>query len=105
MKTKLLTLDRRYKQIITLAFDVIILVFALWLSFALRFGELWNSYIDENLWLFLLVPIVSTPLFVKLGLYRSVLQYIGIKVITTSFQSYYNCLFYNYILYVFLSGR
>mgnify|MGYP000272315659 FL=1 len=87
MKTKLLTLNRFYKQIITLSFDVVILVFSLWISFALRFGELWNPYIDENYWLFILVPIVSTPLFVKLGLYRSVLQYIGIKVITTSFKA------------------
>lgn len=87
MKTKLLTLNRFYKQIITLSFDVVILVFSLWLSFALRFAELWNPYIDENYWLFILVPIVATPLFVKLGLYRSVLQYIGIKVITTSFKA------------------
>ena len=87
MKTKLLTLNRFYKQIITLSFDVVILVFSLWLSFTLRFGELWNSYIDENYWLFILVPIIATPLFVKLGLYRSVLQYTGIKVITTSFKS------------------
>ena len=70
-----------------MSFDVVILVFSLWISFALRFGELWNPYIDENYWLFILVPIVSTPLFVKLGLYRSVLQYIGIKVITTSFKA------------------
>ena len=70
-----------------MSFDVVILVFSLWISFALRFGEIWNPYIDENYWLFILVPIVSTPLFVKLGLYRSVLQYIGIKVITTSFKA------------------
>ena len=87
MKTRLLTLDRLYKQIITLSFDVIILIFSLWLSFALRFGEPWNPYINENIWLFILVPIVATPLFVNLGLYRSVLQYIGIKVITTSFKA------------------
>jgi len=87
LKTRLLTLDRLYKQIITLSFDVIILIFSLWLSFALRFGEPWNPYINENIWLFILVPIVATPLFVNLGLYRSVLQYIGIKVITTSFKA------------------
>ena len=93
MKTKLLTLNRLYKQIITLSFDVVILVFSLWLSFALRFGEPWNVYIGENYWLFILVPIVATPLFLKLGLYRSVLQYIGIKVITTSFKATTICCF------------
>ena len=87
MKTRLLSLNRLYKQIITLSFDVVILLFSLWLSFVLRFGELWTPYINESIWMFILVPIVSTPLFVRLGLYRSVLQYIGIKVITTSFKA------------------
>ena len=35
----------------------------------------------------LLIPYFMIPLFVRLGLYRSVLQYIGIKVITTTFQA------------------
>ena len=87
MKSRLLTLNRIYKQIITLSFDIVILIFSLWLSFALRFGEPWNSYLNENFWLFILIPIVATPLFIKLGLYRSVLQYTGIKVITTSFKA------------------
>ncbi len=87
MKSRLLTLSRLYKQIITLSFDIVILIFSLWLSFALRFGEPLNSYLNENFWLFILIPIVATPLFIKLGLYRSVLQYTGIKVITTSFKA------------------
>ena len=87
MKSRLLTLNRIYKQIITLSFDIVILIFSLWLSFALRFGEPWNLYLNENFWLFILIPIVATPLFIKLGLYRSVLQYTGIKVITTSFKA------------------
>ena len=92
MKSRLLTLNRLYKQIITLSFDIVILIFSLWLSFALRFGEPWNSYLNENFWIFILIPIVATPLFIKLGLYRSVLQYTGIKVITTSFKAITTCL-------------
>ena len=87
MKTRLLTLDRRYKQIITLAFDVIILVFALWLSFFLQSDELIGKHMSNNWWLIIAVPIIAIPIFIKTGLYRSVLQYTGIKVITTSFQS------------------
>ena len=44
MKTRLLTLDRRYKQIITLAFDVIILVFSLWLSFFLQSDDVFSKH-------------------------------------------------------------
>jgi FlaA1/EpsC-like NDP-sugar epimerase len=87
LKTRLLTLDRRYKQIITLAFDVIILVFALWLSFFLQSDELIGKHMSNNWWLIIAVPIIAIPIFIKTGLYRSVLQYTGIKVITTSFQS------------------
>ena len=105
MKTKLLTLDRIYKQLITLSFDVIILIFSLWLSFALRFGEPFNPYLIDNLWLFIFVPIIAIPLFVKLGLYRAVLQYIGIKVISTSFNAItISCFAITFFMYFFLDS-
>ena len=87
MKTKILSLNRIYKQLITLFFDELILIFSLWIAFALRIDEIWpEQYIEPNWWIFILVPIITTPLLVVFGLYRSVLQYIGIKVITTSFK-------------------
>ena len=88
MKTRILTLDRRYKQIITLAFDVIILVFSLCFAFILQSNDsLLGKHMINNWWLMIAVPIIAIPIFIKTGLYRSVLQYTGVKVITTSFQS------------------
>ena len=105
MKTKLLTLDRIYKQLITLFFDVVILTVSLWLSFFLRFGEPFNPYLVDNLWLFIFVPIIAIPLFVKLGLYRAVLQYIGIKVISTSFNAItISCFAITFFMYFFLDS-
>jgi len=105
LKTKLLTLDRIYKQLITLFFDVVILTVSLWLSFFLRFGEPFNSYLVDNLWLFIFVPIIAIPLFVKLGLYRAVLQYIGIKVISTSFNAItISCFAITFFMYFFLDS-
>jgi FlaA1/EpsC-like NDP-sugar epimerase len=46
-----------------------------------------SKHIITNWWLIIVVPIIAIPLFIKTGLYRSVLQYTGVKVITTSFQS------------------
>ena len=81
-------MERIYKQFIMLLVDILTLVFALWLSFVLRLGEIWPAeYIESSWWLFLIFPIVMVPLFVRLGLYRAVLQYVGIKVITTTFQA------------------
>jgi len=68
--------------------DVATLLFALWLAFVLRLGEpLPIEYMYPSWWLFISIPIIMIPLFVKLGLYRAVLQYIGVKVITTTFQA------------------
>ena len=83
----MLTLDRRYKQIITLSFDVIILVFSLCFAFVLQSDNFVGKHMINNWWLMIAVPIIAIPIFIKTGLYRSVLQYTGVKVITTSFQS------------------
>ena len=87
MKNRLLTLDRFYKQIITLSFDIVILIFSLWLAFFLQSDDFISKHIITNWWLIIVVPIIAIPLSIKTGLYRSVLQYTGVKVITTSFQS------------------
>jgi len=88
MKLRLQNLERIYKQSIMMSSDIIILLFALYLAFMLRLGDVFPSYyLSESWWIFLALPLVMIPLFIKLGLYRAVLQYIGIKVITTTFQA------------------
>jgi FlaA1/EpsC-like NDP-sugar epimerase len=88
MKLRLQNLERIYKQFIMLFVDILTLLFALWLAFVLRIGEPFPvDYIYPSSWIFIAVPVIMIPLFVKLGLYRAVLQYIGIKVITTTFQA------------------
>jgi len=103
MKLRLQNLERIYKQFIMLFVDVITLIFALWLAFVLRLGEaLPIDYLHESWWVFLALPIVMIPLFVKLGLYRAVLQYIGIKVITTTFQATtISCLIVGFLMMFF----
>jgi len=103
MKLRLQSLQRIYKQFIMLFVDVITLIFALWLAFVLRLGEpLPLDYIYDSLWIFIAVPIITIPLFIKLGLYRAVLQYIGIKVITTTFQvTTISCLIIGFLMMFF----
>ncbi len=102
MRNRLLELDRLHKQIITLAFDVIILLIALWISFILRFGELVPAYLLDNTWLFMIIPFLSVPLFIRLGLYRSVLQYVGMKVILTCFKAItISCFAITFFMYFF----
>jgi len=71
-----------------LLLDEFMLLFAIWFSFALRLGELWPiEFMEPNWWIFFVIPAIAIPLFIKLGLYRAVLQYMGIKVFITSFQA------------------
>ena len=79
MKLRLQGLERIYKQFIMLFADILVLIFALWLSFVLRIGEAFPlQYILSSWWLFCAVPCIMIPLFIRLGLYRAVLQYIGV---------------------------
>jgi len=87
MRDRLTNLSRQKKQAIMISADVCFLLFAIWLSFALRLGVVWSDNIESNLWILILIPVVSIPIFMKLGLYRSVLRFMGTKVIVTAFQA------------------
>ena len=87
MRDRLTNLSRQKKQAIMISADVCFLLFAIWLSFALRLGDVWSDKLESNLWILILIPTVSIPIFIKLGLYRSVLKFMGTKVIVTAFQA------------------
>lgn len=79
---RFLNLSRFHKQLIMLLADVTMLFFALWASFSMRLGQLYipNSSVY---WLFLITPIIAIPLFIKLGLYRAIVRYIGFRALWT----------------------
>lgn len=69
-------LDRRAKKIIAFSVDAIICILAVWLAFSLRLGDwqLWNGPIRTVLFAsFLIWP----PLFLALGIYRSIFRFAG----------------------------
>ncbi|MGB2008738.1 MAG: polysaccharide biosynthesis protein [Cycloclasticus pugetii] len=67
---------RWVKRAVTLLFDFIIITLALWVAFSLRLGELYSPK-DSVIWLFVIAPFIATPIFIKLGLYRAIIRYIG----------------------------
>lgn len=74
----LLGLNRRHKRLLQVAVDVGLVWLALWLAFFVRLGR--SDLIDPlggHLWLFMLAPLISIPLFVRFGLYRAVMRYLG----------------------------
>ena len=51
---------------------------ALWVSFSLRLGEFYLPT-GKFVYLFLAVPFIAIPIFVRFGLYRAVIRYIGFR--------------------------
>ncbi|NBT58855.1 polysaccharide biosynthesis protein [bacterium] len=83
----LVSLPRLQKQFIVLISDSLLLTVGLWLSFSLRLGA-W--YVPEGIrqWFLLLVaPIIAVPIFVKLGLYRAIIRYVGDQVLWAILKS------------------
>ena len=87
MRDRLTSLSRQKKKAVMITADVFFLIFSVWLSFALRLGDIWSDKLNSNLWIFFFIPLVSIPVFIKLGLYRSILKFMGTKVIVTAFQA------------------
>ena len=62
--------------------DVLMLLFALWTSFSLRLGEL-HFPEKMEIWIFFIAPFIAIPIFIKFGLYRAIVRYIGFKALWT----------------------
>lgn len=72
----LLAQSRQVKRGITLVADIFMLVTALWLAFSLRLGEFYwpNAGVA---YLFVFAPFIAVPLFIRMGLYRAIIRYLG----------------------------
>ncbi|MDN5537312.1 nucleoside-diphosphate sugar epimerase/dehydratase [Comamonas sp.] len=80
----LLHLSRRQKRALQLAVDVLLIWLALWLSFAVRMGDLDAARpFSGHGWLFLLAPAIALPIFIRLGMYRAVMRYVGNDALVT----------------------
>lgn len=83
MYKKLNEFSRGTRKIMLVAIDIVALPAALWAAYALRLGSLWPASISNGLWLFAAAPFVAIPIFIRMGLYRAALRYVGIKVLIT----------------------
>lgn len=77
-RERLLGLKRRHKRLLQVVVDVLLVWLALWLAFVVRLGT--DDLVDPlggHLWLFILAPLLAIPLFIRLGMYRAVMRYLG----------------------------
>lgn len=86
-RARILALPRRCKRAILVIFDVAILSWALWASFALRYDR-WTFPDNLDAWLILLLaPVTAIPIFVRMGLYRAVVRYLPERALLTMLQA------------------
>lgn len=69
-------LPRSAKRLIMLTADMLIIPLALWSAFCLRLGTL-TPDISAFWWMFPLAPLISIPLFIRMGLYHAVVRFMG----------------------------
>jgi len=80
----LIALPRRQKRFLQLAADTLLIWVALWLSFAVRLGDFFAaSPFGGHGWLFITAPLIALPIFIRMGMYRAVMRYVGSDALLT----------------------
>ncbi|MDE2427374.1 MAG: polysaccharide biosynthesis protein [Burkholderiales bacterium] len=78
----LLNLPRLHKQAIAAVMDAICLPLTFVLAIWLRYDVFDLSLLQHYQWLIFSVPLVSIPIFIRIGLYRAVIRFIDQKIIS-----------------------
>lgn len=74
------SLPRASKRLLMICFDAVALIAILWIVSALRFNRFFIPNVEQAL-LILAAPLIAIPIFVRMGLYRSVLRYLPERAI------------------------
>ncbi|MGZ3743466.1 MAG: polysaccharide biosynthesis protein [Pseudobdellovibrionaceae bacterium] len=82
MFLKIAELPRKFKILIMLLCDVVLLPLALWSAVALRLGT-FTPDISQFWWVFFAIPFTAVPIFIRFGFYRAVIRYMDDKIIYT----------------------
>ena len=74
---------RRWKRVVMILIDSALLLMAIWASYALRLSNWSPAITSERLTLAFLAVAVAVPIFIRFGLYRSVIRYLPEAAIWT----------------------
>ena len=66
--------------------DSVLLVLILLASFSIRLGY-WYFPENDLIWVIFGAPIMAAPIFIRFGLYRAIIRYIGFKALWAIVQS------------------
>lgn len=94
----MLELPRYMKRAITLFLDCIFILVAYWGAWLLRIGDIDVLYQADNWYMLSILSIATLIFFVRLGLYRAIIRYMGMNAVVTILLG----TFASAILFVFL---
>jgi len=99
---------RPLKRAVLLLADVVLLTVALWASFSLRLGVWYSPFaisggnmssqyfssmfpslppMPDVAWLFVAAPVLGIPVFIRFGLYRAIVRFLGYRAIWSVIQA------------------
>ncbi|WP_417585581.1 polysaccharide biosynthesis protein [Nitrincola sp.] len=85
MLSTIFALPRWSKRVITVAFDVVALLSAFYLAIVLRYSDLSITVTQTQGQIILLTALITVAVFIKLGLYRAVIRYLGYRALRAVF--------------------
>jgi FlaA1/EpsC-like NDP-sugar epimerase len=81
-----LSRKRSSKRVISWMTDFVLVCICLWAAFSLRLSVLYVPPVSQ-LWIFIAAPLIAIPIFVRFGLYRAIIRYIGVDAVWTIIKS------------------
>lgn len=87
LRSRMLSLPRRYKRSIQVVADIFLVWLAMWMAFVVRLGINEVNPVDSHFWLFASASIISIPIFVRFGMYRAVMRYFGNEALIVIFKA------------------
>lgn len=79
--------DRRIKQTLMLITDISLLLVAAWTAYTIRSYPVHFIPNQAQLWLIAATPLIAIPIFIRMGLYRSVIRYLSEQAVWTIFKA------------------
>ena len=96
----LLALPRNGKRFVVIVLDLLIALLTVWLAFYLRIDQV-NLPQHEQVYVYLLAPLLAVPIFINFGLYRAIFRYTGMAAMLTTAKAVgmYAILFFAALLF------
>jgi FlaA1/EpsC-like NDP-sugar epimerase len=84
MKKTFLDLPRRKKQTVAATADLFFVPLTFLVALTLHFNGFQTAEISKYVWLILATPVVSIPVYARIGLYRAIIRYIDHQIVMTA---------------------